>query len=456
MKLPQETIDFIGQNSEIEYQVYFDHRDGLSEQQVNKIVNAESKDEIFDILSEIENEIADGHLDYTSERKDEFKEEMIKKFNLDEDDEELMSDLEDRLEDVCVNVSVDAMELVKKYGSVHLTVAVAAKENPKYWEDDYLMLPGMYRDSISDSDENKQILSDVCAILGIDKADMEVAYSKYHNLEEALVLPEPTIEVGAQQTTAEKFIYDWENNTTDYGVLSFMTRIDLYDYVKNFDRIKQDGIQIPAGTYCGLHDPMQGACSLMEIELKHPISLGSNRIEISAGDRSHNHGYSIESICGLHEDAWGLRDAYAGVFRTDKESGLITKLQDLIKERKRETKGFVGFFLASAESLLSGIRQGDIDARVGIRQADIQNHIKECADNFYWFKNEYTDEQREKMANDSTSILSDYISGKIDKDFAFTLAKTCDEYLFASKQEISDLFDSSNNASVENPSSIKP
>lgn len=424
MPLGQEVIDYVKAKGDIEYTIYFDHNDELTEEQVQKIINADSKDGIWEVLDEISNEICENNFEQAEKAKDDFKNEVISHFDLDEDDEELMSELDDIFESVNSYVSVDIMDLVKKEGDVHLTVAVAAKENPQYWEDDYLMLPGMYRDSISDSDENKQILSDMCAVLGIDKADMEAAYSKYHNLEAPLVLPEPTIEVGVQQTTAEKFIYDWENNTSDYGVLSFMTRISLDDYIKNFDRIKEDGIVVPAGAYCGLHDPMQGACSLMEIEVKIPIVLKTNRIDISAGDADHNHGYSLESICGLTEEAWGKRGTYASLVRTDVEADLLRKMADLGGKNQWSVKGIKGFVMYTAESLSRDINDGAIDARKGMESDEIISFVNNYADGLYWYKDQVPDEIRGMVTAAAARTISSYAVGEIDKDAVYAVADT--------------------------------
>jgi hypothetical protein len=424
MLLGQEVVEYIKTKGDIVAEIYWDRNDKLSEEQLQKIMNASSIDEMNEIISDIEVEICDNNFEMADDAKDEFKKEVISKFDLDEDDDELMAELDDVFEDVNAYVSADLMDLIRREGDVHLTVAVAAKENPKYWEDDYLMLPGMYRDSISDSDENKQILSDVCAVLGIEKADMEAAYSKYHNLEEALVLPEPTNEVGVQQATAEKFIYDWENTTTDYGVLSFMTRISLDDYIKNFDRIHEDGIVIPAGAYCGLHDPMQGACSLMEIEVKTPIALKTNRIDISAGDADHNHGYSLESICGLTEEAWGKRGTYASLVRTDAEADLLSKMADLGGKNQWSVKGIKGFVMYAAESLSREINDGAIDARKGMGTDEIISFVNNYADGLYWYKDQVPDEIRGMVTAAAARAISSYAIGEIDKDAVYAIANT--------------------------------
>lgn len=422
MPLPQEVIDHINANSEIKEEIYFDRDDELTEEQVQKIFNAGSKDEILEVLNDIENEIIENNYELADEKKDSFRSELINKFDLDEDDDELMQELDAELENVNVYLSCDAMDLARKSGDIHLTIAVAAKDDPKYWEDDYLMLPGMYRESITDSDENKQILSDVCAVLGIDRTDMEAAYSKYHDLEEPLTLPEPTIEVGIQQTTAEKFIYDWENNTTDYGVLSFMTRMAIDDYIKNFDRIKEDGIVIPAGAYCGLHDPTQGACSLMEIEVKVPMVLRSNRIDISAGDADHNHGYSLESICGLSEEAWGKRGVYAGLVRTDSEADLLKKMADLGGKNQWSVKGIKGFVMYAAEGLSRDINDGTVDARKGMTSDQIKEYVNNYADGLYWYKDQVPEEIRASITAAVANAIAGYAEGRMNKDEVYAVA----------------------------------
>lgn len=422
MPLSQEVINYLKANSEIEEEIYFDRNDELSEDQVQKIFNAGTKDEILDVLNDIENDIIDNNYELIADRKDSFKKEVIKKFRLDEDDEELMEELDAKFENVNIYLTCDALDLVRKTGNIHLTIAVAAKENPKDWEDDFLMLPGLYRESITDSEENKQVLSDVCAVLGIEKSDMEDTYSKYHNLEKPLVLPEPTIEVGVQQTTAEKFIYDWENNTTDYGVLTFMTRMALDDYINNFDRINEDGIVIPAGAYCGVHDPMQGACSLMEIEVKAPIVLHSNRIDISVGDAEHNHGYSIESICGLSEEAWGKRDAYAGLVRTDAEANLLQKMVDLGGKNQWSVKGVKGFVMYAAEGLARDINDGTIDARKGMTFERITDYIHEYGEKLYWFKDQVPDGVRSVVTAAAANAIAAYAEGQMSKDEVYAVA----------------------------------
>lgn len=422
MILQEEVITYIKSNPEINKEIYIDRDFELSEEQIQQIFDAKTKDDINEVLNSIENEVIENNLDLQNEGLKEFKEEIISKFGLDEDDSDLMEELDNELEDYPVYLSVDSDQLIRNSGDVHLTVAVAGKENPKYWEDDQLMLPGMYRESVSDSDDNKQNLSNVCAVLGIDKKEMETAYSNYFKMEKMIVLPEPTLTPGVTQTTADKFIYDWENQTSDYGVLTFMTRISLDDYIKNFDRIKEDGIVIPAGAYCGLHDPMQGACSLMEIEVKTPIVLPVNIIDISAGDESHNHGYSLEKICGLTEEAWGKRGVYAGLVRTDKEKELIALLKDIVEKDISKGKDIKALVIHSADILSREIERGDIDARSGMSDEDIFKHVAKSVMLPFWFKDQTPEDIREKIAFGVAQAVLEYAGGKISKDKLFGAA----------------------------------
>lgn len=76
MPLPQEVIDHINANNEIKEEIYFDRDDELTEEQVQKIFNAGSKDEILEVLNDIENEIIENNYELADEKKDSFRSEV--------------------------------------------------------------------------------------------------------------------------------------------------------------------------------------------------------------------------------------------------------------------------------------------------------------------------------------------------------------------------------------------
>lgn len=416
MPLQQEIIDDLKKLSDKGYEIYIDRESKLSEENVEKIFAANSIDEIQEVIDGYENDFIDNATMY-NDYKEEIKQDIINKYNLDSLDEDLMDELEQAIEDAEIGHYVDMDAILRNTGSVNLTIAHAAKENPKYWEDDFLMLPGMYRETVSEDESHKQNLSNVCAVLGIPKKEMEDAYIAYYggNLREMpFELPDATIAYNERQTTAEKFIYDWENITTDYGVLSFMTKMDLDDYVKNYERIKKDGITVPVGAYVGLHDPMQGSCSLMEIPVVSPIVLKSEWIEISGGDNSHNHGYSLEEICGLSSSAWGPNKAT--IAWNEKEMRLITLLKDISEKNKLFTGNEAYRVITSAADFLrlSIDTWFDIDAREGLTKEYVQQFLGDR--NKTYTHKEIPDESADVFIGKCSELFADYVAGEISKE----------------------------------------
>jgi hypothetical protein len=167
---------------------------------------------------------------------------------------------------------------------------------------------------------------------------------------------------------------------------------------------------IPEGAYFGLHDPMNGSCSLMNIAVKHPIVLPHDRINISIGDKEHNFGYSLDQICGLTEEAWGPAGAYANIIRTKEEERILSMLSELQKMNpKRESIG--ALMEHTAFRLKSEIENGKIDARKGLSNKEIFESSVNYTNSVYWYKKEIPDDIRERIAFGVAQSITEYVSG---------------------------------------------
>lgn len=397
MPLTQEIVDFIKSKREIEIDVYPDQADELSDENLELIFAAETKEQLMGVLDEIVMNVIEGYDISKYEKYDASEsllEDVFEKFNLDSDDVDLKDEIRAAIKEIAeFEINYRFNELIKNTDDVNLTIAYGNKDNPKYWPDDFLVLPALWR-GVPDVNHIGQDISNACALLGVGISDMREALKKKFDLDEPPFLPEASIETKEPQTTAEGLIYEWENATSDYSVLTFMTRINLKDYINKFERFQQDGIELPVGAYCGFHDPLNGSCSQMEIVIKTPLSIPFKSIEISAGDNNHKHGYSLENICGLTRESWGPHGVSLDNVKTEVEKNLLV---DLVQAEKKLIPS--GDVLTSVIShiismMVYAIKNGGLNAREGLSDKQISEFVSNLVKKNYKIKGDYSDDQQ--------------------------------------------------------------
>lgn len=118
----------------------------------------------------------------------------------------------------------------------------------------------------------------------------------------------------------ESVIQELENLTCHMSTLTFLLKMDLFEYFElreamkiekplfsyNYEDRKGTGyIVVSKDTMCGLFNPWQGGGSVLEIELDKDLKIPVKAIwqaEIETGKS--NYGYSVDSVYGLVGSAW--------------------------------------------------------------------------------------------------------------------------------------------------------
>ena len=114
---------------------------------------------------------------------------------------------------------------------------------------------------------------------------------------------------GREYVGYEDFYNELQDACNNYNRLTFAATIDLNELLDadfNLERV-----QIPAGNYCGLYCSELGAGSLMDMELKRPITLKLKKnkdspcYEMALDAGRHTSGYSISETYGMSDDFFG-------------------------------------------------------------------------------------------------------------------------------------------------------
>lgn len=268
-------------------EIYWDYRDSLSEEQVQKIFDDP------DNLWEIEDDIYMNNLDYIFDLESELIKEVIATF-IDEIAEELeyvddygdereeyfksfaYDDLFDDMKDyVCVNTNID--DLIRNT-DVYVNVTTEFEWNASGW-------------GLNFYNNEYEELEEVLTLFNINPRRFAESLINEERVDGYPNKPERD---GNENMEFDDFIEMVENHTTEYSRIVFTIDLDLADYVKNYHKYNGD-IIIKAGTYTWTHDAWNGSCGMNERTTKD-IRIPSEQYDLKIDG---SYGYGLDDICGL-------------------------------------------------------------------------------------------------------------------------------------------------------------
>ena len=160
-----------------------------------------------------------------------------------------------------------------------------------------------YFESIAGYEYENSYFGDMVDALGLNPARVKnLLTEKGH--EPRGCFPDRKSRDGKEQVSYEQFYNELTNSCCGANLLTYMAKIRLKDlYEVGFS---VNNITIPKGNYCGLFSPSFGGGSMLEMELKHDVTLrlseGGNkwyRMVIDDGN------YSIGQVYGVFDSFFG-------------------------------------------------------------------------------------------------------------------------------------------------------
>jgi len=266
-----------------ETDVYVEHDDQLTDQQVSAIMEATSEEEaqqlVYDALHDYEIDCTNNEQDYVlSIIRDNWDWETYGAY---EEHEEFI--IEYVQEHIYFNFPYDQYMQT----TVNMNIRVDSGDG----DYDYTLnnfAHGHYSTIDEEGIDSESSLLWLAEQQGYTKEELEAATINY--MEEG---EEPTSKL------LKSIIVESENVTSHMNALTFFVKMTLQDYITFIDN-KHD-LLLSKNVSCGLLDSWQGAGGLLEIELEKDITIPFDMAYLYADGTS---GYGADEIYGLFDKHW--------------------------------------------------------------------------------------------------------------------------------------------------------
>jgi hypothetical protein len=287
VKLNDEQINLLkewlkqGSNGKIEF--YWDYRDELSKDQINKIIEGK--------INDVEDEIYESNLDYIHDRERELIKEALKECGIEED-----VDIHELREELLDYISVDTniRGLIRRTDGVPVRIT---------WYSNYDCINSHWY-------ESQGGYSYVESYFGamVDRLNLNPKKVKQLLIEKGIKVvgkwPNKANREGKELVDYDDFYTELENHSCGAGLLVIVGTIDLDDFIKGTPQV----ISIPKGNGIGIFSSSQGGGSPIDAELKHDL-----KIDLTKGTKydhwglvvDSNDGYSIDEVYGVTSSFWG-------------------------------------------------------------------------------------------------------------------------------------------------------
>lgn len=287
-------------------QIYWDYRDELSEEQIQKIVAGD----INDVENEIWENVQDSGNTYDIEQEhlkdvlEDFDAELRTELGIEDDDdidfEDLATDLRDLFIDE-ISIDLDFKTLIKR-ASANVRIEMTSNYDciNSHWFETSGGGGYEYRESYFGA---------MVDALKLNPAKVKQVLKK-HGVNTFGAFPNKKYRDGKELISYEDFFTELENSCCGGNLLTFVGTIDLEEFL-NLEDGKITKIIIPKGNCVGLFSSFQGGGSTIEAELLHDFTVDLTKIFKTSYDgfrlvTDHKeHGYTIQESHGVTQSFWG-------------------------------------------------------------------------------------------------------------------------------------------------------
>ena len=274
-KVKKENGDFYYYETEL----YTDYRDELDHTHIKKILDSDNPMDEFNEL------ISESYFESECYERDYMVDEVMKKiheyYELDDLQEnvELEDEVREWIEDY-VNISLPYDKFLRQDIKLNLCTDFYNESNTDFTCNSF------YLDGIPY--QKKLPKGSITWLVNSQGYKMDELYNDYYGTKKS--------DSKFIQSVSEEL----DNSTYSMQLLTFFIRMELGDFIEW--KTKKSDFVIQKNINCGLYNPWNGSCGMLEIKLEKDIKIPYKNIYSLDYDGSL--GYGVDEICGLVDEFW--------------------------------------------------------------------------------------------------------------------------------------------------------